>query len=113
MDESEALADVFARWAARERAPGIAWGVIRDGQLAASDGLGTLRAADDSKPDEHSVFRIASMTKSFTGAALMTLVVEGELRLDEPVATYAPELGHWHGPTDDGAPLTLRHLVSM
>ena len=53
------------------------------------------------------------MTKSFTGAALMSLVVEGSVRLDEPVATYVPELAGWRGPTADGPPLTVRHLVSM
>jgi CubicO group peptidase (beta-lactamase class C family) len=143
MDGSrQALGRVFARWAARERTPGIAWGVIRDGRLA-EHAVGTLRAGDAATPDAatpdaatpdaatpdaatpdaatpdaatpdaDSVFRIASMTKSFTGAALMTLVADDEIRLDEPVATYAPELAHWRGPTTDGPPLTVRHLVSM
>ena len=114
MDEpSEALAEVFARWALRTRAPGIAWGLVRDGALVASGGVGTLRVGEDAPPDADSVFRIASMTKSFTGAALMSLVAEGRIRLDEPVATYVPELAEWRGPTTDGPPLTVRHLVSM
>ena len=99
---SEALAEVFARWALRSRAPGVAWGLIRDGALIASGGVGTLRVGDDAPPDADSVFRIASMTKSFTGAALMSLVAEGRIRLDEPVATYVPELAGWRGPTTDG-----------
>jgi CubicO group peptidase (beta-lactamase class C family) len=109
----QALDDVFARWALVEHTPAIAWGLIRDGQLAAARGLGTLRVGEDAPPDADSVFRIASMTKSFTGAALMTLVVDGAIRLDEPVATYVPELAGWRGPTTDGPPLTVRHLVSM
>ena len=109
----QALDDVFARWALVEHTPAIAWGLIRDGQLAAARGLGTLRVGEDAPPDADSVFRIASMTKSFTGAALMSLVVEGSVRLDEPVATYVPELAGWRGPTADGPPLTVRHLVSM
>jgi CubicO group peptidase (beta-lactamase class C family)/2'-5' RNA ligase len=114
MDQAtEALQQVFARWAARERAPGIAWGLIRDGKLVADGAIGTLRAGEDAPPNADSAFRIASMTKSFTGAALMTLVAEGRIKLDEPVATYAPELAHWRGPTTDGPPLTVRHLVSM
>jgi CubicO group peptidase (beta-lactamase class C family) len=110
---TDALRRVFARWANHEHAPGIAWGLIRDGRLAADGSLGTLRASEDAAPNADSVFRIASMTKSFTGAALMTLVVKGDVRLDEPVATYVPELAHWRGPTTDGPPLTVRHLVSM
>ena len=111
--EQQALEDVFARWALVEHTPAIAWGLIRDGQLAAARGLGTLRVGEDAPPDADSVFRIASMTKSFTGAALMSLVVEGSVRLDEPVATYVPELAGWRGPTGDGPPLTVRHFVSM
>jgi serine-type D-Ala-D-Ala carboxypeptidase/endopeptidase len=109
----DALQQVFERWAARERAPGIAWGLIRDGELVADGALGTLRAEEEAPPDADSAFRMASMTKSFTGAALMSLVADGRIRLDEPVATYAPELARWRGPTTDGPALMVRHLVSM
>jgi len=112
-EQSGALSEVFARWALRAHAPGLAWGLVRDGALVESGGVGTLRVGEDAPPDADSVFRIASMTKSFTGAALMTLVTEDRVRLDEPVATYVPELAHWRGPTTDGPPLTVRHLVSM
>jgi CubicO group peptidase (beta-lactamase class C family) len=107
------LDDVFARWAIVEHTPAIAWGLIHDGELIAARSIGTLRVGEHAQPDADSVFRIASMTKSFTGAALMSLVVEGTVRLDEPVATYVPELAGWRGPTTDGPPLTVRHLVSM
>src|SRR5262249_34681335 len=75
------LEDVFARWAIVEHTPAIAWGLIHDGELIAARGLGTLRVGENAQPDSGSVFRIASMTKSFTGAALMSLVVEGAVRL--------------------------------
>jgi serine-type D-Ala-D-Ala carboxypeptidase/endopeptidase len=114
VDVVEQLQLVFQRWAASEHAPGVAWGLIRDGELVTDGAIGALRAEDDdATPDADSAFRIASMTKSFTGAALMSLVAEGRIRLDEPVATYAPELAHWRGPTTDGPPLTVRHLASM
>jgi CubicO group peptidase (beta-lactamase class C family)/2'-5' RNA ligase len=108
-----AVGAVFERWARRTRAPGIAWGLVRAGELEASGGIGTLRVGDDAPPDADSAFRIASMTKSFTGAALMTLVVDGRLRLDDPVAVHVPELSTWRGPTVDGPPITVRHLASM
>ena len=109
----QALEAVFTRWARRERAPGIAWGLVRDGALVAGGGVGSLRAGEEAAPGVDSVFRIASMTKSFTGAALMTLVADGRLRLDDPVADHVPELAAWRGPTTDGSALTVRHLVSM
>jgi CubicO group peptidase (beta-lactamase class C family) len=107
------LDDVFGRWAIVEHSPAISWGLIHDGELVAASGIGTLRVGEDAQPDATSAFRIASMTKSFTGAALMSLVVDGAVRLDEPVATYIPELAGWRGPTTDSPPLTVRHLVSM
>jgi CubicO group peptidase (beta-lactamase class C family) len=110
---ADALHEVFARWARRTRAPGLAWGLVRDGKLSASGGIGTLRIGADVPPDADSVFRIASMTKSFTGAALMRLVARGRVRLDDPVAALLPEIAHWRGPSADGPPLTLRHLVSQ
>jgi CubicO group peptidase (beta-lactamase class C family) len=113
MDAVEALGEVFARWATSERTPALAWGLIRDGDLAETGSLGTLRVGEGAPPDADSVFRIASMTKSFTGAALMSLVAKGRIHLDEPAATYVSELASWRGPTTDGPPLTVRHLVSM
>lgn len=107
------IGDVFERWALRTHAPGLAWGLVRDGVLAETGGIGTLRAGQEAAVDADAVFRIASMTKSFTAAALMSLVVEGRVRLDEPVATYVPELASWRGPTADAPPITVRHLVSM
>src|SRR5690349_21240728 len=113
LDALNDLEDVFARWTLVEHTPAIAWGLIHGGELIAARGIGTLRVGEDAQPDATSVFRIASMTKSFTGAALMSLVVDGTIRLDEPVTTYVPELAGWRGPTTDGPPLTVRHLVSM
>src|SRR5262245_4724135 len=107
------LDDVFVRWAIVEHTPAIAWGLTHEGELIAARGIGTLRVGEHARPDAGSVFRIASMTKSFTGAALMCLVVDGTVRLDEPVATYVPELAGWRGPTADGPPLSVRHLASM
>jgi CubicO group peptidase (beta-lactamase class C family) len=109
----EGIGSVFARWARRTRAPGVAWGLVRHGELTAAGGIGTLRLGDDAPPDAETVFRIASMTKSFTGAALMSLVADGRLQLDHPVAMHVPELATWRGPTRDGPTLTVRHLASM
>jgi CubicO group peptidase (beta-lactamase class C family) len=112
-DAAQVVEQVMARWALLERAPGMAWGLVRDGALVASGGIGTLRVGEDATPSADSVFRIASMTKSFTGSALLSLVADGRIRLDEPVATYLPAVASWRWPTTDGPPLTVRHLVSM
>jgi CubicO group peptidase (beta-lactamase class C family) len=85
--------------AATHRCPTIAWGLVADGQLA--DGA-----------DTDVVYRIASMTKSFTCAAVLALRDEGVLSLDVPVAHYASELAPVVGPPGSPA-ITLRLLMSM
>ncbi|MFZ4718848.1 MAG: serine hydrolase domain-containing protein [Ilumatobacteraceae bacterium] len=104
------LEELVAAAADRHHCPTIAWGVVRNGSLAERGGVGELH--DGTTPDERTVYRIASMTKSFTAAAVLALRDEGVLQLDLPVREYAPELGAIRGP-DDSPPITLRHLLSM
>jgi serine-type D-Ala-D-Ala carboxypeptidase/endopeptidase len=112
-DGLTAIGDVVSSLAEREHVPGIAYGVLREGELVHAAGTGTLAVGSAHVPDENSVFRIASMSKSFTGAALMALVAEGRVRLDEPAATYVPEASALSPPTSDAPAITVRHLVSM
>jgi CubicO group peptidase (beta-lactamase class C family) len=93
--------------------PGVAYGVVVDGQLVHHRGLGTLRVGEDAVPAADSVFRIASMTKSFTAATVLALRDEGALALDDPVARYVPELAMLRGPTADAPAITIRQLLSM
>jgi CubicO group peptidase (beta-lactamase class C family) len=88
----------------------IAWGVVHRGELVLT---GAVAAEPDPKPTEQTVFRIASMTKSFTAAAVMILRDSGALRLDDVVADIAPEFEAVQGPTADSPPITIRHLLSM
>ncbi len=105
--------EVFQAAALRWRVPGLAYGVVRGGELEESGGFGSLVAAGADVPDAESVFRIASLTKSFTGAVVIRLAEEGRLRLDQPIAEVVPELEGWRGPTADSPALTVRHLLTM
>ena len=116
MGTEDALREVdgiFERAAAEGTIPGIAYGVVISGELGHAAGLGTLRHGEDRTPDADSVFRIASMTKSFTASAATLLRDEGLLRFDEPVGTYVPALDDLRGPTADSPPITVRHLLTM
>ncbi len=62
--------------------------------------------------DRETVFRIASMTKSFTAAAVLQLRDAGLLALDDPAERYVPELAGLRYPTSDAPKITLRHLLS-
>jgi CubicO group peptidase (beta-lactamase class C family) len=106
----DAIADrTFAGW----KVPGVAYGVTLGDRLVHSRGLGTLRVGEAAPPDADSVFRIASMTKSFTAATVLLLRDEGRLRLDDPIGEHVPELTNLRGPTADSPPITIRHLLTM
>ena len=103
----------FAAWFALGRAPGLAWGIVADGRLVHAAGLGELHVGAGDAPDADSVFRIASMTKSFVAATILLLRDEGRLRLDDPVALHVPELVGLPRPTADSPGITIRDLLAM
>jgi CubicO group peptidase (beta-lactamase class C family) len=114
------LAAAFAAGDPGSGQPGVAWGIVAEGGLAHHGGFGSRRCGgpEDGRtsggpPDADTVFRIASMTKSFTAAAVLLLRDAGALALDDPVADHVPEVAHWSGPTADSPRLTIRHLLTM
>jgi len=109
----QALDEIADRTFAAWNVPGLVYAVVRDGRLVHGRGLGTLRVGEDSTPTTASVFRIASMTKSFTAATVLVLRDEGRLRLDDEIAAYVPELASVALPTRDSPPITIRHLLTM
>ncbi len=112
-DELVALDARFNWLTETAHVPGVAWGVVRDGVLVHERGLGTARIGEDRRPDADTVFRIASMTKSFTASTVLLLRDEGRLRLDDPVGDHVPELRTWQAPFADAGPITIRQLLSM
>ncbi|MBM3780481.1 MAG: beta-lactamase family protein [Acidobacteria bacterium] len=102
----------MADYATTEHIPGLIWGIVIDEGLAhvGVSGLSDVERKAPVTPE--SIFRIASMTKSFTAMAILKLRDEERLSLDDPVERYVPELRQWRGPTDDAPRITLRHLLS-
>lgn len=104
--------ELFSTFAKANHVPGIAYGVIIDGKLAHA-GTAGLRDIESNAPvDSTSVFRIASMTKSFTALSILKLRDDGMLSLDDPAERYVPELRALSYPTTDSPRLTIRHLLS-
>ena len=60
---------------------------------------------------EGTIFHWASITKTFTGVALMQLVERGLVSLDDPVAKYVPEIRAVHDPFGDTSEITIRQLM--
>ena len=104
---------IFDRFADRSVAPGFTYGIVAGGELVHTGARGTRRAGEEAPPDADSVFRIASMTKSFTAAAVLLLRDEGRLRLGDRVGDWVPDLAGLAGPTTDSPPITIEHLLTM
>ena len=94
----------FAGW----KVPGLVYGLVYGNDLVHVRGLGTLRVGEDATPDARSVFRIASMTKSFTAATVLSLRDEGRLGLDDAIEQHVPELASLRYPTTDSPRVTIR-----
>jgi serine-type D-Ala-D-Ala carboxypeptidase/endopeptidase len=109
--------EIVRRFHERGGQPAIAYGIVRDGELVHAAGFGQRSlggpVSNRAAPDERTVFRIASMSKSFTASAILLLRDAGALALDDPAATYVPELAGWVNGAADAGPLTIRHLLTM
>ncbi len=107
-----AMDSLFTGFASRTRVPGIAWGLLIDGALVHVATTGIREVASNAPVDTNSVFRIASMTKSFTALAILQLRDAGMLALDDPAERYVPELRGLAYPSGDSPKITIRHLLS-
>jgi CubicO group peptidase (beta-lactamase class C family) len=93
------------------RLTGISVALVQHGEILWEDGFGWADQAAGRKVTSHTAFSIASLTKSFTTTAMMTLVAAGKLGLDQPANRY---LGDDKIIDDNGpaAAVTLRRLAS-
>lgn len=88
--EQEAIDRVVREEMAAQEIPGCAVAVLRDGREVRVSGYGLANVELRVPVDERTVFQLGSLGKQFTAAAVMLLVEDGALRLDQPVSTYLP-----------------------
>ncbi len=104
---------------AQKRLPAFSIALVDSNQVLWSSGTASKdpKARDSSKAaattgsaiDEQTIYRVGSVTKLFTDVAIMQLVEQSKLDLDEPIEKYLPEFQP-HNPF--GGKLTLRQLMS-
>src|SRR5687768_5131796 len=70
--------------------PGVALGILHNGTVSIR-GLGITNVEDSLPVTSHTVFPIASISKTFAATAMMRLVEQGKVDLRAPVRTYIPE----------------------
>ncbi len=107
-----AVDSAMRAFATQNRVPGIAYGVIVDGTLLHVAAVGLREVPGAAAVDTSSVFRIASMTKSFTALAILQLRDAGLVSLDVPAERYVPEMKALRYATSDAPRITVRHLLS-
>lgn len=93
--------------------PGLVYGLVVDDSLVFYGGLGRCNVESGTRANINSLFRIASMSKSFTAMAILKLRDEGKLSLHDPASRYIPELEQLHYLTSDATPVSIFNLLTM
>src|ERR1700678_2943976 len=106
------LAAKLNNFVAENRLPGATAAVVRGDELAwiAGTGFADQDARRPGQPD--TLYRIASITKTFTGTAVMQLRDAGRLDLDDPAVAYLPELRSAVSPFAAIEAVTIRRMLS-
>lgn len=103
----EPAAQIDAQFAnIRPSSPGAAVLVIQDGRTVFERGYGVTDLRTFHKIDEHTNFRLASVTKQFTAMAITLLVHDGKLRYDRTLSEIFPGFPAY------GKSITVRHLLN-
>jgi methyl acetate hydrolase len=122
---SKAISNVLASAVERGDTPGLVALVVDRKGCVFEDSAGKLDMAQDAPLSGDAIFRIASMTKPVTSVAIMILLEEGKLSLDDPVSKYLPAFANpqvlTHFNQVDGTyetrpakrPMTIRHLLAQ
>lgn len=88
----ESAVDAFARNVLEEaQAPGLSIGIARGGETLLVRGYGLANLEHQVPVTGDTVFRIGSVTKQFTGAAILLLAEDGRLNLDDTLDQYFPD----------------------
>lgn len=106
----EFIDSFFEAEMARSHVPGAVFLLVKNGDVFYASGYGFAHLEDRTPVDpQRTVFRVGSISKSLTAAAVLTLVDEGHLDLDADVNEY---LEHARVPPTFSEPVTLRHLLT-
>ncbi|HSW31017.1 MAG TPA: serine hydrolase domain-containing protein [Longimicrobiales bacterium] len=91
---------------------GITAGVAVGRDLVWGQGFGWADAERSVPAGVNSIYRVGSISKSFTGVLLLQMVERRLVGLDDPVVAVLPELAGLKSPPEGAAPVSFRHLAS-
>lgn len=90
----------------KQNIPGLSLAVVRDGKIIKAEGYGWAHVENKIPVKPDTIFQLQSITKSFTATAVMMLLAEGKVDLDDRIGKYLAGL------PDDWGPITVRHLLT-
>nr|WP_281501524.1 serine hydrolase domain-containing protein [Kordiimonas laminariae] len=110
---ADAITDFDSKFRAavkKHKVPGAAYAIIKDGKIVKTKGYGRRSLGTQNPVDSNTVFRLASVSKTFAADLTALLVAEGKLSWDDKVSMYVPNFklktpGH-------AEKLTIDHLLS-
>ena len=111
----------FESYVSSGKLPGVLATIGRTAGLPDVIAVGTQGLGEKTPVNIDSLWRVYSMTKPITGMAAMILVVEGKMKLDQPISEFLPEFANMTVLTDpeksmDAVPaknqITVRHLLT-
>jgi len=105
------LVAALARFVVDNRLPGASAAVVLGGELAWSSQLGFADVAAGVPSGQATLYRIASITKTFTATAVVQLRDAGRLALDDPAVSYLPELRRAASPFGPIEAVTIRRML--
>lgn len=80
--------------------PGLQLAIVKNGKIVKTASYGLANIQDAVPVDDNTVFSINSITKAFTGVAVMQLVEQGKLEVSAKISKYIPNLpAEWHNVT--------------
>ena len=87
----EKLEELFEEERVKNKIPGLALAVVKDGEVVFAKGFGVSNLEEKKPVDTETLFAIGSSTKSFTSTLVAMLVDEGKMDWDDPVTKYLPD----------------------
>lgn len=108
---STALEAKIGAYRRKYRLPGIAAGLATRNGLRWWRSSGFADVATGRRPDQRTLFRIASISKTITATAVLQLRDEGRLGLEDPAVAYLPELATVQDPHGAIEDVTIRRLL--
>lgn len=97
--------DYLAKFMADKGIPGLQIGIFENGKIVKAKGYGSTRTENGDPVDEKTLFNIGSVTKQFTATAVMMLVEDGKLSVDDSIRKHLPEL------PETFEPVLVRHIL--